>query len=60
MQAKISFEVRIMPADGTMLPVGEQRLGVSPFRGQLSGKQLPAINQTSVVPRAKHKGARKT
>jgi hypothetical protein len=34
--------------------------GKSPFRGQLSGKQLPASNHASVVPQPKHKGARKT
>jgi hypothetical protein len=54
-QAKISFEDRIVPADGTMLPVGQRKLGVSPFRGQLSGKQLRAINDACVVPKAKHK-----
>jgi hypothetical protein len=35
-------------------------LGVSPFREQLAGKPLPAVNYASVVPRAKHKGAQKT
>ena len=34
--------------------------GMSPFRGQQSGKPLPAINYACVVPGAKHKGARKT
>jgi hypothetical protein len=34
--------------------------GVSPFREQLAGKPLPAVNYAFVVPRAKHKGAQKT
>jgi len=33
---------------------------MSPFRGQLSGKHLPASIYASVVPRSKHKGVRKT
>ena len=31
---------------------------MSPFRGQLSGKQMPAITYVTVVPKLKRKGAR--
>jgi hypothetical protein len=34
--------------------------GTFPFRGQLSGKPLPASTFLSVVPKSKHKGAWKT
>jgi hypothetical protein len=40
------------------LPVGN--FGTFPFRGQLSGKPLPASTFVSVVPKSKHKGAWKT
>ena len=40
------------------LPVGT--FGAFPFRGQLSGKPLPASTFLSVVPKSKHKGAWKT
>jgi len=40
------------------LPVGN--FGTYPFRGQLSGKPLPASTILSVVPKSKHKGASKT
>jgi hypothetical protein len=32
---------------------------MSPFRGQLSGEPKPAIVYVTVVPKLKHKGARK-
>jgi len=40
------------------LPVGN--FGTFPFRGQLSGKPLPASTFLSVVPKSEHKGAWKT
>ena len=40
------------------LPVGN--FGTFPFRGQLSGKPLPASTCVTVVPKSKHKGAWKT
>ena len=40
------------------LPV--ENFGTFPFRGQLSGKPLPASTFLSVVPKSKHKGAWKT
>ena len=60
-QAKINFQIRIVPADGHQLcrwVTGD--FGTSPFRGQVSGKRLPACAFTSVVPKSKHKGAWKT
>jgi hypothetical protein len=40
------------------LPVGN--FGTFPFRGQLSGKPLPASTFLVVVPKSEHKGAWKT
>ena len=40
------------------LPVGN--FGTFPFRGQLSGKPLPASTSVTVVSKSKHKGAWKT
>jgi hypothetical protein len=40
------------------LPVGN--FGTLPFRGQLSGKPLPANTFLVVVPKSEHKGAWKT
>ena len=40
------------------LPVGNSPR--TPFRGQLSGKPLPASTILFVVPKSKHKGAWKT
>ena len=57
-QAKINSQIRIVPAGGHQLyrwVTGD--FGMSPFRGQVSGKPLPASAFTSVVPKSKHKGA---
>ena len=40
------------------LPIGN--FGTFPFRGQLSGKPLPASTSVTVVSKSKHKGAWKT
>jgi hypothetical protein len=60
MQANMSFQTRFCAGRWhRCCRCANGDLGMSPFRGQLSGKRAPASTYVTVLPRSKHKGASK-